>query len=86
VAGSGGACGPWREALVGAELAEQFGGGLVGDAEAGAERVGGDRLPVLVPGRHLAGAGGAGGELPPLFTTAVAAFRVAESQAPSGGS
>jgi hypothetical protein len=34
------------------------------------------------------GAGGAGGVLPPLFTTAVAAFRVAESQAlnTSGGS
>ncbi len=33
------------------------------------------------------GAGGAGGVLPPLFTTAVAAFRVAESQAldTSGG-
>jgi hypothetical protein len=33
------------------------------------------------------GAGGAGGALPPLFTTAVAAFRVAESQAlnTSGG-
>jgi hypothetical protein len=27
------------------------------------------------------GGGGAGGVLPPLFTTAVAAFRVAESQA-----
>jgi hypothetical protein len=31
-----------------AELAEQFGSGLVGDAEAGAQRVAGDRLPVLV--------------------------------------
>jgi hypothetical protein len=33
------------------------------------------------------GGGGAGGVLPPLFTTAVAAFRVAESQAlnTSGG-
>jgi hypothetical protein len=31
-----------------AELAEQFGGGVVGDAEAGAERVAGDRLAVLV--------------------------------------
>jgi dTDP-glucose 4,6-dehydratase len=35
-------------ALVGAELAEQFGGGLVGDAEAGAQLVAGDRLPALV--------------------------------------
>jgi hypothetical protein len=34
--------------LVGSELAEQFGGGLVGDAEAGAERVAGDRLAMLV--------------------------------------
>ena len=34
--------------LVGSELAEQFGGGLVGDAEAGAELVAGDRLAVLV--------------------------------------
>jgi hypothetical protein len=33
--------------LVGAELAKQLGGGLVGDAEAGAERVAGDRLSVL---------------------------------------
>ena len=31
------------------------------------------------------GAGGAGGALPPLFTTAVAAFRVAESQALNTG-
>jgi hypothetical protein len=46
--GSGGARGSRRAALAGAELAEQFGGGLVGDAEAGAERVAGDRLAVLV--------------------------------------
>jgi hypothetical protein len=45
---SGGACGSWRAALVGAELAEQFGGGLVGDAEAVAERVASDLLAVLV--------------------------------------
>jgi hypothetical protein len=45
---SGGACGSWGAALVGTELAEQFGGGLVGDAEPGAQRVAGDRLPVLV--------------------------------------
>jgi hypothetical protein len=31
--------------------------------------------------RTWQGVGGAGGVLPPLFTTAVAAFRVAESQA-----
>ena len=37
-----------RPALAGAELAQQLGGGLVGDAEAGAELVAGDRLPVLV--------------------------------------
>ena len=47
-AGSSGASGSRRVAVVGAELAEQFGGGLVGDAEAGAERVAGDRLPVPV--------------------------------------
>jgi hypothetical protein len=35
-------------AFVGAQLAHEFGGGLVGDAEAGAERVTGDGLPVLV--------------------------------------
>ena len=34
--------------LAGAELAQQVGGGLVGYAEAGAQRVPGDRLPVLV--------------------------------------
>ena len=44
---SDGAGGPWRTALAGPESAEQFGGGLVGGAEAGAERVAGDRLPVL---------------------------------------
>jgi hypothetical protein len=44
---SGGAGGRWRTALAGPEPAEQLGGGLVGDAEAGAERVAGDRLPVL---------------------------------------
>ena len=43
---SGGA-GIRRLALAGAELAEQFGGGLVGHAEPGAERVAGDRLAVL---------------------------------------
>jgi hypothetical protein len=48
VAGSGGAGGSGRLALAGAELAQQPGGGLVGDAEPGAERVAGDRLPVLV--------------------------------------
>jgi hypothetical protein len=32
----------------GSEVVEQIGGGLVGDAEAGAERVAGDRLAVLV--------------------------------------
>jgi hypothetical protein len=31
-----------------AELAQQFGGSPVGDAEAGAQHVAGDRLPVLV--------------------------------------
>ena len=40
--------GSWRQALAGTELAQQLGGGLVGDAEAGAELVAGDRLPVLV--------------------------------------
>jgi hypothetical protein len=37
-----------RAAFGGAELAQQLEGGLVGDAEAGAQRVAGDRLPVLV--------------------------------------
>jgi len=45
--GSGGAGGSRRLALVGAELAQQLGGGLVGDAEPGAQRVAGDRLAVL---------------------------------------
>ena len=50
--------------------------------ETGAGRSG--RCPVGVTWQ---GAGGAGGALPPLFTTATAAFRVAESQAlnTSGG-
>ena len=43
--------------LVGSELAEQFGGGLVEDVEAGAERVAGDRLPVPL----LVVSGGAAG-------------------------
>jgi len=46
-AGSGGAEGCRRLALARAELAQQFGGGLVEDAEAGAQRVAGDRLPLL---------------------------------------
>jgi hypothetical protein len=46
--GSGGAGGSRRLALARAELAQQFGGGLVGHAEAGAQRVAGDRLPVPV--------------------------------------
>jgi hypothetical protein len=36
--------------LAGPELAQQFGGGLVGDAEASAQRVAGDGLLVLVLG------------------------------------
>jgi hypothetical protein len=44
----GDACGSRRVASTRTELAEQFGGGLVRDAEAGAERVTGDRLPVRV--------------------------------------
>jgi len=42
------AVGSRRAAFGGAELAQQLEGGLVGDAEAGARRVAGDRLPVLV--------------------------------------
>ncbi len=38
----------WHDFLGGAELAQQVGGGLGGDAEAGAERVAGDGLAVLV--------------------------------------
>ena len=45
---SGGAGDCRRQALTRAELAHQLRGGLVGHAEAGAERVAGDRLAVLV--------------------------------------
>ncbi|HEX2744812.1 MAG TPA: hypothetical protein VHN16_10475, partial [Streptosporangiaceae bacterium] len=38
----------WQAFLAGAEVAQQVGGGLGGHAEAGAERVAGDGLPVLV--------------------------------------
>jgi hypothetical protein len=40
--------GSWRAAFTGAELPQQAGGGPVGDAEPGAQRVAGDRLAVLV--------------------------------------
>jgi hypothetical protein len=46
--GSGRAGGSRRQALARAELAQQLGGGLVRDAEPGAQRVAGDRLPLLV--------------------------------------
>ncbi len=46
--GSGCARGSRRQALARAELAQQLGGSLIGHAEAGAQRVAGDRLPVLV--------------------------------------
>jgi hypothetical protein len=45
---SGSPGGSQRLALARAELAQQLGDGLVGDAEAGAERVAGDRLPGLI--------------------------------------
>ena len=43
--------------MAGAQLAQQFGGGPVGDAEADAQRVAGNCLPVLVP---VPGSGPAG--------------------------
>jgi hypothetical protein len=75
-----------RAAVVGADLARQFGGGPVGDAEAGAQRVAGDRPPVLllVPGGAARAPAGTRPPRRPAAGTAVPARTGRRHRRPGG--